>query len=240
MRIKPEAFHAVPGVPRSSEYESVLEQDPFGDTHETGGNDDIWGEWGLDKDAPFLSTLQALGLWSVGMTSLYVFYKTALANSPKPVAVCCASRRRAPLPARAHARARAHVGLQEPSRVEEFEIQWSREMMLVALARVALCTPNAVFFIPLLPVCCRRTGAARGCVVAVSRWRGSTCSSLCVWLARACTRMEGSCRGDGRECWPRGGGDSEERKAETSSCVCRPAALTRPVAVARRFSRCSV
>ena len=77
MRIKPEAFHAVPGVPRSSEYESVLEQDPFGDTHETGGNDDIWGEWGLDKDAPFLSTLQALGLWSVGMTSLYVFYKTA-------------------------------------------------------------------------------------------------------------------------------------------------------------------
>jgi len=47
VRIKKEAFHAVAGVPRSSEYESVLEQDPFGDTHETGGNDDIWGEWGL-------------------------------------------------------------------------------------------------------------------------------------------------------------------------------------------------
>ena len=46
VRIKPSAFHAVPGVPRSSEYDSVLEQDPFGDTHETGGNDDIWGEWG--------------------------------------------------------------------------------------------------------------------------------------------------------------------------------------------------
>ena len=47
MRIKKEAFEAVTGVPRSDEYESVLEQDPFGDTHETGGNDDIWGEWGL-------------------------------------------------------------------------------------------------------------------------------------------------------------------------------------------------
>ena len=47
VRIKKEAFAAVAGVPRSSEYESVLEQDPFGDTHETGGNDDIWGEWGL-------------------------------------------------------------------------------------------------------------------------------------------------------------------------------------------------
>ena len=88
VRIKPEAFHAVPGVPRSSEYESVLEQDPFGDTHETGGNDDIWGEWGLDKDMPSLSTLNALGMFTVGMTSLYLFYKTALANAPKQVAVC--------------------------------------------------------------------------------------------------------------------------------------------------------
>lgn len=95
VRIKPEAFHAVPGVPRSSEYESVLEQDPLGDQHETGGNDDIWGEWGLDKDAPFLSTLQALGMFSVGMTSIFVTYKIALANAPKPVAVCSASRRRA-------------------------------------------------------------------------------------------------------------------------------------------------
>ena len=90
VRINPEAFHAVPGVPRSSEFESVLEQDPFGDTHETGGNDDIWGEWGLDKDMPSLSTLGALGMWTVGMTGLYVFYRTAIANSPKQVAVCAA------------------------------------------------------------------------------------------------------------------------------------------------------
>ena len=86
VRIKPSAFHAVPGVPRSSEYDSVLEQDPFGDTHETGGNDDIWGEWGLDRDAPFLSTFQAMGMLATGLGALYVTYKTAVANSPKPVA----------------------------------------------------------------------------------------------------------------------------------------------------------
>jgi hypothetical protein len=86
VRIKLDAFKGVQGVPRSSEYDSVLEQDPLGDKHETGGNDDIWGEWGLDKDMPSLSTLQALGMWTVGMTSLYLFYKTALANSPKQVA----------------------------------------------------------------------------------------------------------------------------------------------------------
>ena len=40
-----------------------------------------------DKDAPFLPTLNALGMWAVGMTSLYVVYKSALANAPKPVAV---------------------------------------------------------------------------------------------------------------------------------------------------------
>ena len=119
----------MPGVPRSSEYESVLEQDPFGDKHETGGNDDIWGEWGLDKDAPFLSTLQALGLWGVGMTCLFVTYKTALANAPKPVAVCYASRQRAraiaeALPARA-----VHGG--------GFE-----QIILVPNARVTPCTPD--------------------------------------------------------------------------------------------------
>ena len=87
VRIKLDAFHAVKGVPRSSEYESVLEQDPFGDTHETGGNDDVFGEWGLDKDAPFLSTLEAAGMLAVGMSSIYVFYRVAIANVPKQVAV---------------------------------------------------------------------------------------------------------------------------------------------------------
>jgi len=43
---------------------------------------------GADKDAPFLPTLNAFAMWAVGMTSLYVVYKSALANAPKPVAVC--------------------------------------------------------------------------------------------------------------------------------------------------------
>ena len=42
---------------------------------------------GADKDAPFLPTLNAFAMWAVGMTSLYVVYKTSLANAPKPVAV---------------------------------------------------------------------------------------------------------------------------------------------------------
>ena len=36
---------SVKGDLRSSEFKNVLEQDPLGGKHGTGGNDDIWGEW---------------------------------------------------------------------------------------------------------------------------------------------------------------------------------------------------
>ena len=39
------AMQSVTGTPRGPEYSSVLEQDPYGEKHGTGSNDDIWGEW---------------------------------------------------------------------------------------------------------------------------------------------------------------------------------------------------
>mmetsp|Transcript_53184 Transcript_53184/g.110932 ORF Transcript_53184/g.110932 Transcript_53184/m.110932 type:complete len:164 (-) Transcript_53184:363-854(-) len=74
VRIDLEAYMSFPGKPRSSEYDNVLEQDPLGDKEGSGGNDDIFGEWGLDRDAPHISTEKALLMFTIAMSCLGGFY----------------------------------------------------------------------------------------------------------------------------------------------------------------------
>eukprot|EP00293_Proteomonas_sulcata_P010963 CAMPEP_0184310526 /NCGR_PEP_ID=MMETSP1049-20130417/31106_1 /TAXON_ID=77928 /ORGANISM="Proteomonas sulcata, Strain CCMP704" /LENGTH=160 /DNA_ID=CAMNT_0026624807 /DNA_START=1 /DNA_END=483 /DNA_ORIENTATION=+ len=81
VRINHEAFYSYPGVLRSSEYEYVLEQDPLGEKWETGGNDDIWGEWGLNKDAKLYSTNQCATMFGIAITGLYCFYSYVKAST---------------------------------------------------------------------------------------------------------------------------------------------------------------
>mmetsp|Transcript_15078 Transcript_15078/g.41175 ORF Transcript_15078/g.41175 Transcript_15078/m.41175 type:complete len:159 (-) Transcript_15078:112-588(-) len=89
VRINQEKFNALKGVPRSPEYSNALEQDPFGHIEGSGANDDIFGEWGLDRDAPHISTGQAGFMFVVAISGLCCFYtvaKTYSAGIVSPVA----------------------------------------------------------------------------------------------------------------------------------------------------------
>eukprot|EP00960_Hanusia_phi_P077822 768745-Hanusia_phi.AAC.4 len=85
VRINREAYQAVKGTPRSSEYSSINEQDPLGDQYGTGGNDDIFGEWGLDQDN-FWPLGKCIAYVAVGLGSFGVFFQYLKYRGVKPVA----------------------------------------------------------------------------------------------------------------------------------------------------------
>merc|ERR1711871_833308 len=75
--------HATP-VPISgarSEYDELIERDPYAVddqgilTVNTGPNDEVFGEWGLDLDAQFLSSGHVLAWWFGGFGFFYGIYK---------------------------------------------------------------------------------------------------------------------------------------------------------------------
>ncbi|EKX38833.1 hypothetical protein GUITHDRAFT_154635 [Guillardia theta CCMP2712] len=85
VRINPEAYEAVKGTPRSSEYDSINEQDPLGHQYGTGGNDDIFGEWGLDKD-DFWPAGRCLAMTVGGLSLFGVFWQYLKSTNIQPVA----------------------------------------------------------------------------------------------------------------------------------------------------------
>mmetsp|Transcript_38729 Transcript_38729/g.91398 ORF Transcript_38729/g.91398 Transcript_38729/m.91398 type:complete len:199 (+) Transcript_38729:31-627(+) len=82
---KPEVDSSLNG----SEYENVLERDPDWNGNKegdfTGPNDEVWGEWGLDREAPWMSTQEALLSTVLALSGFYWFFNYILTPFTSPL-----------------------------------------------------------------------------------------------------------------------------------------------------------
>eukprot|EP00290_Baffinella_frigidus_P008417 CAMPEP_0180138124 /NCGR_PEP_ID=MMETSP0986-20121125/12674_1 /TAXON_ID=697907 /ORGANISM="non described non described, Strain CCMP2293" /LENGTH=157 /DNA_ID=CAMNT_0022079823 /DNA_START=47 /DNA_END=520 /DNA_ORIENTATION=- len=86
VRIKKSVYDSLAGTPRSWEYDNVLEQDPMWDVKGSGGNDDIFGEWGLNRDAPHIPTSHCVMMLTMALTGVYCVFRLAKAYPYQQVA----------------------------------------------------------------------------------------------------------------------------------------------------------